>query len=112
MPWVETDAMNERLKFVQDAQSDRFTMAELCARHGVSRPTGYKWIARYAEEGRRGLGDRSRAPHTCPHSLSAMLTELLVTTREAHPFWGARKLLVVLQAKHPRIRDWPAASTV
>lgn len=54
--------MNERLKFVQDALSERFTMAEVCARYGVSRPTGYKWIARYAEEGRRGLADRSRAP--------------------------------------------------
>ena len=112
MPWLETDSMNERLKFVQDAQSDRFTMAELCARHGVSRPTGYKWIARYAEEGRRGLSDRSRAPHTCPHTLTASMTELLCATREAHPFWGARKLLVVLQGKHPRIHDWPAASTV
>ena len=112
MPWLETDSMTERLKFVQDAQSDRFTMAELCARHGVSRPTGYKWIARYAEEGRRGLGDRSRAPHTCPHTLSATMTDLLCATREAHPFWGARKLLVVLQGKHPRLRDWPAPSTV
>ena len=34
--------MNERFKFVQDALSDRFTMAEICARYGVSRPTGYK----------------------------------------------------------------------
>ena len=44
MPWSETDPMTERLKFVQYALSDRFTMAEVCARHGVSRPTGYKWI--------------------------------------------------------------------
>ena len=49
MPWMETKPMNERLKFVQDALSDRFTMAEVCARYGVSRPTGYKWIARHAE---------------------------------------------------------------
>ena len=112
MPWLEPDAMNERLKFVQDAQSDRFTMAELCARHGVSRPTGDKWIARYADEGRRGLSDRSRAPHTCPHALSTTMIELLCTTRTAHPFWGARKLLVVLQAKHPRIHEWPAPSPV
>lgn len=55
MPWLETDLMSERLKFVRDALSDLFTMAEVCARHGVSRPTGNKWIARYAEEGRRGL---------------------------------------------------------
>jgi putative transposase len=99
MPWLETDLMTERLKFVQDALSDRFSMAEVCARHGVSRTTGYKWIARYAEEGRRGLGDRSRAPHTCPHKLPAAMTDLLCTMREAHPFWGARKLLAVLLAR-------------
>jgi putative transposase len=112
MPWLETDPMNERLKFVQDALSDRFTMAEVCARYGVSRPTGYKWIARHKEEGRRGLADRSRAPHTCPHALAPAIIALLCTTREAHPFWGARKLLAVLQAKHPRIHQWPAPSTV
>ena len=112
MPWLETAPMIERLKFVQDAQSDRFTMAALCARHGVSRKTGYKWIARYAEEGRRGLGDRSRAPHTCPHRLAEATAALLVTARKAHPFWGARKLLAMLQGKHPRILEWPAASTV
>ena len=112
MPWLETNPMNERVKFVQDAWSDRFTMAEVCARVGVSRKTGYKWIARSAEDGRRGLGDRSRAPHTCPHTLSNTMTELLVTTREAHPFWGARKLLVVLQGTHPRIHAWPAPTTV
>lgn len=54
-------------------------MAEVCDRHGVSRPTGYKWIARYAEGGRHSLGDRSRAPHTCPHKLSTSMTELLCT---------------------------------
>ena len=30
MPWLETDPMIERLKFVQDALSDRFTMADVC----------------------------------------------------------------------------------
>jgi transposase-like protein len=64
MLWLETDPMNERLTCVQDALSDRFTMVEVCARYGVSRPTGYKGIARYAEQGRRGLGDRSRAPRS------------------------------------------------
>jgi hypothetical protein len=107
MPWLETDPVTERLKFVQDALSDRFTMAEVCARHRVSRPTGYKWIARYAEAGRRGLGDRGRAPHTCPHKLSTSIPELLCTAREAYPFWGARNLLAVLQTKQPRSTNGP-----
>ena len=112
MPWKESGPMDERLQFVRDAASDRFTMSELCARYGVSRRVGYKWIARYDAEGRAGLVDRSRAPHHCPHAIPPRVAELLVAAREAHPFWGARKLLAVLVAKHPGIADWPAASTV
>jgi putative transposase len=71
-------------------------MSELCARYGVSRRIGYKWLARYDAEGRRGLADRSRAPHHFPHTISPAVAELLVTERQAHPHWGARKLLTVL----------------
>ena len=112
MPWMEMTPMDERLQFVTDAQSDRFTMAALCARYGVSRRIGYKWLARYDTDGRRGLVDRSRAPHHCPHNIAPRLAELLVTAREAHPYWGARKLLTILAKKHPRIERWPAPSTV
>ena len=76
--------MDERLRFVRAALSDRFTMSELCARFGVSRRIGYKWLARYDAEGRRGLTDRSRAPHHCPHQTPKSLTELLVAERTAH----------------------------
>ena len=112
MPWLETMPMEERLRFVRDASSDRFTMSELCARYGVSRRIGYKWLARYEEEGRRGLGDRSRAPHHSPQRLRAELAELLCEGRRAHPHWGARKLLKVLSTRHPTIRAWPAPITV
>ena len=97
--------MDERLQFILDAQSDRFTMTELCARYGVSRRIGYKWVARFAEEGKRGLADRSRAPHTCPHKIRPVLAELLCEFRRSHPDWGARKLLKVLRGRHPEIED-------
>jgi len=111
MPWKESVAMDERLQFVRDAMRDRFTMSELCARYGVSRRIGYKWLARYDAEGRRGLADRSRAPRHCPHRIATTLAELLVAERVAHPHWGARKLLKVLATRHPRVSGWPAAST-
>lgn len=103
--------MDERLQFVRDALSDRFTMSELCARYGVSRRVGYKWLARYDAEGRPGLADRSRAPRRRPQKTPDRIAELLVAEREAHPYWGARKLLAVLARKHPRVERWPAAST-
>ncbi len=50
MPWAETNAMNERSKFVLEwerrwkAGQGRVDVAELCRMRGVSRTTGYKWI--------------------------------------------------------------------
>ena len=112
MPWRESGPMDERLQFVRDAQRDRFTMSELCARFGVSRRIGYKWLARYEAEGRAGLGDRSHVPHHCPHKLEPAMETLLIAERVAHPHWGARKLLAVLTRRYPRLPHWPAASTV
>ena len=111
MPWLETAPVDERIRFIQDALSDRFTMSELCARYGVSRRIGYKWLARYEEEGRRGLRDRSRAPHHCPHRIKPELAELLCAQRRAHPHWGARKLLRILTRRYPQLTGWPAPST-
>jgi len=111
MPWLETAPVEERIRFIEDAQSDRFTMSELCARYGVSRRVGYKWVARYEEDGRRGLQNRSRAPHHCPHRINTKIAELLCELRRAHPLWGARKLLRILATRHPRVRAWPAPST-
>lgn len=111
MPWVETCPVEQRLKCIDDARSDRFTMAERRARYGVSRRVGDKWIERFAEEGRRGLRDRSRAPHHCPHRIDPELAELLCGLRRQHPLWGARKLLRIRRTRHPRITGWPAPST-
>src|SRR5213595_191954 len=63
MAWTETDPMKERLHFVADWDRRLYTVTELCARYGVSRKTGYKWLARYADVGVAGLAERSRAPH-------------------------------------------------
>ena len=49
-----------------DYESGHWSMTELCERYGVTRPTGYKWLARHRAGGRAGLADRSRAPHHVP----------------------------------------------
>ena len=78
MPWMETDPMNERLKFVQDALSDRFTMAECVPATASAGRPGTNGSRATRRKGGAGSRDRSRAPHTCPHALSATMTELLV----------------------------------
>ncbi len=85
-------------------------MTELCERFGITRPTGYKWIARYRASGDRGLQDRSRAPHHSPHRTDADLEALVIAARK-HYGWGAKKLGHVRRTRHPE-RAWPARSTL
>ena len=47
MPWHEESPMTLRRQFVQDAQRGTTSITELCAAYGISRKTGYKWLARY-----------------------------------------------------------------
>jgi putative transposase len=104
--------MDERVQFVADHQRGLYAMTELCARYGISRKTGYKWLARYAAEGARGLAERSHAPHLCPHRVPEDLAAMLLTARRAHPSWGPGKLVQYLAPRHPRVAAWPAISTV
>src|SRR2546427_8698720 len=85
MAWTETDPMKERLHFVADWDRRLYTVTELCARYGVSRKTGYKWLARYADVGVAGLAERSRAPHRCPHRIAPAVAAAIVEARRQHP---------------------------
>jgi putative transposase len=110
MPWRETAPVEERDRFIDDYLLGLYLMTELCARYAVSRKTGYKWVGRYDAGGRAALVDRSRAPHSCPHKVSARVADLLVRARRQHPDWGAEKLLQWLAPRHPDVA-WPAVST-
>jgi len=55
MPWLETAPMEQRERFIRDHRLALYTMAELqaelSARYGISRKTGYKWLDRFDEGG-------------------------------------------------------------
>jgi putative transposase len=107
---METNVLDERVRFVADYESAHWSMTELCERYGVTRPTGYKWLARHQAGGRAGLAERSHAPHHCPHRTSDLTEALIVEVRQAYG-WGAKKLLRVLRTQYPT-RAWPARSTL
>src|SRR4051794_7703992 len=116
MPWKETRVPDERLRFVLACLDDDDSMAAVCRRFGVSRRVGYKWLARYKEDGPPGLGERSRAPLSSPHRVDADVERRVLSLRADHPTWGPRKLLAALARRAARDGedpvDWPAASTV
>ena len=110
MPWTETAPMNERMRFVVDCEEDLYSMRELCQRYGVSRKTGYKWLARYDAEGAAGLRERSRAPHHCPHRIAPAVADAVCGARRQHPSWGPGKILQWLGRRAPEL-ELPAPST-
>lgn len=107
---METSLREQRRQFVTAYASGVWSMTELCERYGITRPTGYKWLARWEARGDAGLEERARTPHTCPQAMSAAVREALLTARRTYG-WGATKLLAVLQRRQPDIR-WPARSSV
>jgi putative transposase len=111
MPWRQTSPMDQKMQFIADYLRQTLSIIELCELYGVSRKTGYKWIERYLKHGPLGLEERSRQPHASPHQTPRHVVEAFIELRRHHPAWGAKKLLAILQKRHP---SWPlpARSTV
>ena len=99
MPWLETDVRDQRIQFVVAARRPGAQLTALCQAFGISRKTGYKWLARQARAGSVvALADRSRRPHHSPHRTSGAVTARVIAVREQFG-WGGEKLAAVLAAE-------------
>jgi transposase InsO family protein len=108
MTWRESNAMSERLRFVQRVEAGETKFAAVCREFGISRQTGYKWIRRYEEFGCEGLQERSRSPRRQPRRVTAAMEAKVLDLRDTR-HWGARKIHAVLQRQGLAV---PAVSTV
>jgi len=111
MPWLETDPVTERKRFIVEAQGGLFTHSELCAQHDISRKTGYKWLERYELEGPDGLLDRSHRARSHPDATDPAIVEAALAVRARRPRWGARKIRARLITLHPELQI-PSARTL
>ncbi len=111
MPWKESRASDERLKFIAEVLSGDSTMTDLCRHFGISRKTGYKWKKRYEVGGTAALVDLSRRPHSHPSAMPESTRKRIIEMRQQHPTWGARKIRARLQ-RIEATKCWPAASTI
>ncbi len=110
MPWDTRDTMSLRREFVLLARQEGVNRRELCRRFGISPKTGYKWLAREAQDEVRGLQERSRRPLCSPSRTSSELEAQVLALRQEHPAWGGRKISKRL--KKLGHTDAPAPSTV
>jgi len=111
MLWKEMSSVVRRLKFVKLVLQAQQSMSQLCRLFGFSRKRGYKWKARFAREGPRGLRNRPRRPARSPQRISPAWLARLRRLRRRHWSWGSRKLAARLRTEYPR-QGAPAARTV
>ena len=76
----------------------------LCAKYGISRKTGYKYLAR------DGVEELSRRPLTSPRKTAPEVEALVCELRRKEPVWGGRKIRDRL--KLDGVTGLPAASTI
>jgi transposase InsO family protein len=104
--------MDERVRFIAAwIDNEEGSFAELCRSFGVSRKTGYKWVARYEQLGAKGLEELPRDARTHPLRTTAEVVDAIVKARKQHPFWGPRKLQAWLEEHEPSL-ELPAHSTI
>jgi len=110
MPWKGVTVSEQRQRFLEDYQLSYYSVSELAERFSISRKTAHKWINRFKKHGQAGFHEHSRRPHSCPWQTDKVIVEELVNVRTAHPHWGPRKLLDLMQRRDP-VKHLPAVST-
>src|SRR6056297_2597284 len=96
MPWKDTTTMEQKLEFICEWLSGKYTISELCRFYDISRPAAYLLINRYEKLGIEGLLERSRAPRSHPNRTKAEVEAKILSLKKKHMRWGAKKLHVLL----------------
>jgi transposase len=80
------------------------TLKQAAFRFNVSAKTAAKWVRRYREFGRAGLGDRSSRPRRCPRTTSSPLIERVLALRQLrYNGWRIAQTLALSRAIVSRI---------
>lgn len=104
MAWNISSLVQARQRFVQTVLRNVDSVAQCCRGAGISRKTGFKWLARFRQDGQPGLHNRSRRPRSAPRRTPQRWLEALAQQRRKHPQWGAKKIHAHWRRQHPRAR--------
>jgi len=96
MPWKNKTTMDQKIEFICEWLSEKYSITELYEYFEISRPTAYRLIQRYEQNGIKGLMDQSKAPIHHPNCTKKEVVEKILDLKEDHKRWGAKKLQKLL----------------
>lgn len=102
MPWKETTTMDQKIEFICEWRTGNYTITELCRNFKISRPTAYKIMARFENEGYEGLKELSRKPREIhPNATNENVVNGILSLKEKYKLWGAKKIHKLLYNDFP-----------
>ena len=101
MPWKETTIMNQKIEFICEWRTGKYTITELCNQFSISRPTAYKMIDRFERQGYEGLRELSRTPGKHPNTTKEYMVKAILELKKKYEKWGAKKIHKLLYNDFP-----------
>ena len=68
MPWKETTTTEQKIEFVCEWITGKYTITESYKNFEISRPTAYQLINKFEKQGFEGLQAQSRSPSKHPNA--------------------------------------------
>lgn len=93
MPWESKTVEELRKEFII-ASKTTSNFSSLCREFGITRKTGYKWIARAEET--NDLSDRSHTRKNISNKTDKETENLILSVRKDNPAWGGKTIRQVL----------------
>ena len=102
MAWKVKTKMEQKVEFICEWRTQKYSITELCRAFNISRPTAYKLIHRYTNYGIEGLLDRSTAHKTHPLKTSDEIINKIIQLKEKHKLRHNR-LFPAMGAKYRQV---------
>ena len=96
MPFKVRTKMEQKVEFICEWLTGKYTITELCSAFEISRPTAYKLIHRYENFGIEGLREKKSTPKYHPNKTNQEVEKSILRLKEKHSLWGAKKIRKLL----------------
>jgi transposase len=102
MVWKAKTKMEQKVEFIHQWLTHKYTVTELCRSFNISRPTAYKLISRYEKMGLSGLIEQKKAPINHPNRTHHKVENSILKLKNKHLLWGANKIRILLFKEYPK----------